>query len=221
MSGRQAEIREAALRRFYERGYHATSLKEIARDVDLRAPSLYNHIDSKQRLLQDIMFEGIESLISEVQSAIAGADSILDKIRLGAEAHIRHHAQRRIAAHVNTYEIPALEEPARTNLLRRRRDYAHMWRTLVETGVREGVCLTDNPKLAAFALIDLGAGVARWFRPDGEIREDGMIAFYGDLALRIVGAHVPAGAGVAESAALRRDNSRLLARSGPEHLDDA
>lgn len=191
-SGRLLEIRQAALRRFYERGYHATSLKEIARDVDLRAPSLYNHIDSKQRLLQDLMFDGIESLISEVQAAIASGDSILEKIRLGTEAHIRHHVQHRIATHVNTYEIPALEEPARTRLLQRRRDYAQMWRALVESGVREGVCHTENPKIAAFALIDLGIGVSRWFRPDGEVPEEDMIAFYGSLALRMVGAQADA-----------------------------
>jgi hypothetical protein len=67
-----------------------------------------------------------------------------------------------------------------------------MWRALVESRVREGVCHTENPKIAAFALIDLGIGVARWFRPDGEIPEEDMIAFYGGLALRMVGAQADA-----------------------------
>lgn len=185
---RNLEVREVAVQLFYERGYHATSLKDIAQRMNLRAPSLYNHIGSKQELLQEIMFSGIESLDSEFEAAVASVQDVTDKIRFGAEAHIRHHIRCRVQAHVNTYEIPSLDEPAHTKLLARRRGYAHKWEMMISQAVAEGRAFTSHPKLAAFSIIDLGAGVARWYRPGGQLSEDEMVAYYGDLSLRIVGA---------------------------------
>lgn len=183
---RNLEVREIAVQLFYERGYCATSLKDIAERMHLRAPSLYNHIGSKQQLLQEIMFSGIESLTREFDEAVASAEDVADKIRLGTEAHIRHHIRCRVQAHVNTYEIPSLEEPARTELLRRRRNYARQWEALIAQAVAEGRAFTEHPKLAAFSIIDLGAGVARWYRPGGALSEDSLVDYYGAIALRIV-----------------------------------
>jgi AcrR family transcriptional regulator len=185
---RSIEVQETAVVLFYERGYHATSLKDIAKRMNLRAPSLYNHIESKQKLLREIMFNGIESLESELDSAIASSEDVTEKIRLGAEAHIRHHIRNRIQAYVNTYEIPSLDEPARSELLARRRRYARKWEALISQAVAEGRAWTLSPKLAAFSIIDLGAGVARWHRPGVGLPEDELVAYYGDLALRIAGA---------------------------------
>lgn len=183
---RNLEVREVAVELFYERGYRATSLRDIAQRMNLRAPSLYNHIGSKQELLREIMFSGIDSLSSEFEEAIRSAEDVTEKIRLGAEAHIRHHIRCRVQAHVNTYEIPSLDEPARTELLRRRRDYARRWESLIAQAVFEGRAATKHPKLAAFSIIDLGAGVARWYRPGRAISEDRLVDYYGELALRIV-----------------------------------
>jgi AcrR family transcriptional regulator len=185
---RKMEIRQAAVRLFYERGYYGTSLKDVADAVNLRAPSLYNHIESKQKLLQEIMFDGIVSLAEEFESAVASSDVVTEQLRLATEAHIRHHARSSLEAHVNTYEIASLEEPARSDLLELRRSYARAWEALIQRGIDEGVFLTSQPKLAAFSIIDLGAGVARWYRPTGQVSEDALISYYGKLSLQIVGA---------------------------------
>lgn len=183
---RNLEVREVAVQLFYERGYRATSLKDIAQRMNLRAPSLYNHIGSKQELLQEIMFSGIDSLANEFDEAVSSAEGVTDKIRLGAEAHIRHHIRCRVQAYVNTYEIPSLDEEPRRELLSRRRNYARRWEALIAQAVAEGRAFTRHPKLAAFSIIDLGTGVARWYRPGGSLSEDSLVDYYGDLALRIV-----------------------------------
>jgi AcrR family transcriptional regulator len=186
---RNLEIRQVAVKLFSEKGYNATSLKDIATVMNLRAPSLYNHIESKQKLLQEIMFDGIKSLTDEFTEAVGTASDVTDQLRAATEAHIRHHARQGVVAHVNTYEIPNLEEPAHSKLLEARRTYARMWEDLIQRGIDEGLFDTVHPKLAAFSIIDLGAGVARWFRADGELSEDELVRYYGHLALRIVGAH--------------------------------
>lgn len=180
---RPLEIRDAAIRLFYERGYNATSLKEIADVVQLRAPSLYNHIDSKQKLLQDIMFDGVGALIADTDVAIAGSDDIIEQIRLAAGALVRHNIVRQRQAYVNTVEIPSLEEPARDELIRRRRAYIDRWVALIERGVAEGRVIAPEPMLSAFNIIDMIAGLARWYRPEGRWSQDQLVAHYGRMVL--------------------------------------
>jgi AcrR family transcriptional regulator len=183
---RPREIREAAARLFWERGYAATSVNDIAAAVNIRAPSLYNHIESKQQLLHDIMFGGIRAMREAFDNAISVSDDTAERIRLAAEAHVLHHAHRSLEAQVATYEIPHLDEPARSVLLAERRAYARDWRLLIERGVSEGICNVASAKLAAFMLIDLGIGVSRWFSAEGDLSSDQIAKIYGDVALRIV-----------------------------------
>ena len=184
---RIAEISQVALQLFFEKGYNGTSMQDIAEVLHMRAPSLYNHVGSKQEILRGIMFDGIESIHRDFRDAVAGVEGVADQIRCGAEAHVRHHARRALSAHVNTYELLSLHEPARTEVLRRRQAYARAWIRLIERGDTLGVCHTPSPRLAAYAIIDMGIGVARWYRPDGPLPQKTLTAIYGQLALRIVG----------------------------------
>lgn len=183
---RSDEIQSAAIELFYEQGYNATSLKEIADRINLRAPSLYNHIESKQKLLQDIMFDGIDVLNSEFDEAVAQSEDIFEKIRLAAQALVRHNIRRKKQAYVNSTEIPSLEAGARDELVRRRRSYADRWVKLIESGVSAGVIVSSEPLLTTFNIIDLCAGLSRWYRPDGRWSEERLVAHYGRLTVSML-----------------------------------
>ena len=188
LGSRQEEVRRVAANFFFQYGYKGTSLKQIAKALGLRAPSLYNHIHSKQELLRDIAFEGTKTLLQEFDSAVATTDDPIEQIRRAAAAHIRHAARRRIQAHVSMHELEFLEEPAKSQLIELRVEYTAKWRRLVEHAVDEKVCETEHPGLAALGIIDLGAGVARWYQPDGKLSEDELVDFYAEQALRLCGA---------------------------------
>jgi TetR/AcrR family transcriptional regulator, cholesterol catabolism regulator len=183
---RSPEIQAAAVRLFYEQGYNATSLKDIAKVVGMRPPSLYNYIDSKQKLLQDIMFDGISLLTADFDTAIARSEDVVEQIRLAAEALTWHNIHRQTQAYVNTVEIPSLEEPARAELIRRRRAYVRRWAALIERGVAEGLAVAPEPMLIAFNIVDLIAGLARWYQPSGRWSEASLIEHYGQLTLRML-----------------------------------
>jgi AcrR family transcriptional regulator len=186
-SRRLREIREAGVELFFERGYVGTSMKDIAARLDIRAPSLYNHVESKQEILRQISFEGMETLALEFDAATSMTPHVLDKIRRGAEAHARVCARRRKASHVANSEIAHLEMPAQGEIRALRRDYTRTWIDLVERGVSEGHCDTTNAALTAFAIIDMCGSVARWFKPEGPFAESAVVSHYGDMALRLVG----------------------------------
>lgn len=187
LSARSIDVRDAALTLFAERGYHGTSMQDIAAALQLRAPSLYNHVSSKQEILRDVMVETMNALTKVVRSAIAGTDDTVEQLRRAAEAHVRYHARHPREVRVGNHELAALDQPHRGSVTSLRHDYSRMFVALIERGVEEGVFDTRSPLLATYAILQMGIGVSMWYRPGGELSEDDIVFQYGDIALRIVG----------------------------------
>jgi AcrR family transcriptional regulator len=69
-SDRFDQILVAAAALIYERGYHATSLRDIAAAVDIKAASIYYHFSNKQELLVKIMSRTMDDLIDAAHDAL-------------------------------------------------------------------------------------------------------------------------------------------------------
>src|SRR5262249_25616397 len=160
---RPADVREAALTLFAERGYHGTSMKDIAAVLGIRAPSLYNHLESKQALLQEIMLGTMETLIREQDAVLATTDDVVERPRRTMEARARFHSGYAGEVRIGNSQIPHLDEPMQTRIRELRRRYARPWISLIEQGVAEGRFETPSPQLAAYAMLQMGMGVSLWF----------------------------------------------------------
>jgi AcrR family transcriptional regulator len=187
VSGRVAEIREVALSLFAQRGYHATSMKDIGDALGIRAPSLYNHFESKQQILVEVMRGTMEQLLRDHTDALASTNDIVEQLRRATEAHVRYHARFRDEIQVGNIEIRALEEPERSRIVSLRREYSDSWEELIARGVQRRVFRVSSARLTAWAILEMGIGVARWFDPAGEMSEALLAYHYGDMALRLVG----------------------------------
>lgn len=186
--GRSAEIREAALTLFAERGYHGTSMKDIAAVLGIRAPSLYNHVASKQEILREVMSGTMEALLAEHAAAVGSSEDVVERLRRAAEAHVRYHARHRREIRVGNREVRSLDDPARTRVVDLRRRYARSWEGIIEAGRAAGRFDVPAPRLATYAILQMGIGVSDWFREDGPLSEAVIAYHYGDMALRLVGA---------------------------------
>jgi AcrR family transcriptional regulator len=188
---RGAAIREAALELFTRVGYPATTMADIGAAVGIRGPSLYKHLASKQDLLVDIMTSTMDDLLAAHRAAVATTDDPVERLRRATEAHVRYHARHRQEAFVGTREIRSLAEPHRGQVVARRAEYEQSFRRLIEDGVRAGHFHVASARLASYAILDLGMGVAVWYREDGEFGEDTLVWRHSEFALRIVGAEPP------------------------------
>jgi AcrR family transcriptional regulator len=179
-------IRNAAIDLFFERGYYGTSMREIADHLGVASASLYHYVPSKQALLRDIMLGNMENLQREFDAATSGEATTREKIRRGAEAHVRHHVIRAREAKIDHSEVETLVEPAREELKQLRRAYGRVWVELIEAAVADGTATCRSPKLTAFAILDMGIGVSRWFREDGPLSGNSLPVLYGDFALNML-----------------------------------
>ncbi|WP_218024857.1 TetR/AcrR family transcriptional regulator [Nocardia pseudovaccinii] len=184
----RADVRDAALTLFAERGYHGTSLKEVAQRLGIRTPSLYNHMDSKASLLSEIVLETLDHVTNDFQKVMAEVDGHSAKLRAATEVYALRHATHRREALVVNQDTTHLEEPDRSVAQDIRRRHERAFRQIIIDGRREGVFTVDSPKLASFAIREMCVSVARWFRDDGDMTPQQVAEWYGDYALRIVGA---------------------------------
>ncbi|GAA4984426.1 TetR/AcrR family transcriptional regulator [Yinghuangia aomiensis] len=193
MSGspRSDDIRAAALDLFTRRGYEATTMADIGAAVGIRGPSLYKHVASKQDLLAGLITGAMNDLLALHRAAVATTADPVERLRRATEAHVRYHARHRKEAFVGTRELRSLQEPHRSDVLALRAAYESGFRELVNAGVEAGRFRVASARLTSYAILDLGMGVAVWFREDGEIGEDAVVWEYGELALRIAGAGLP------------------------------
>jgi AcrR family transcriptional regulator len=185
---RLEEIRTAALELFATKGYRATTMHDIGERVGIRGPSIYKHVESKHALLVEIMVRTMDDLLAIQQAAILSTNDFSKQLQRLAESHARYHARHRFEAFVGTREIDSLDEPYRTDVITRRSTYEFGFRSVIEAGVAAGIFRVPSARLASYGVLDLGMGIAVWYRPDGPLTEDEIALSYGELALRLVGA---------------------------------
>lgn len=188
MTPRATAVRDAALTLFAERGYRGTTMRVIAEAVGLQAPALYNHVASKQQLLEEIMVATIQRLIEDFEEAVSTTDDPAEQLRRGVESHVRYHARHRFEAFVGNRELFNLAEPARGQQVELRSTYERGFRGVIERGCETGQFDVNSSRLATYAILEMGIGVSVWFRPDGPLTESAVALRYGEFALRMVSA---------------------------------
>lgn len=186
----KADVRQAALTLFAERGYHGTSLKDVAASLGLRTPSLYAHIESKQSLLLDIVMETVDQVVEDFDGVMAEVDDPVERLHRATFVYALRHATHRREALVVNQDTVHLEEPNLSVAQQIRRKHEHSFRQLIVDGKKAGLFTVESPKVASFAIREMCVSVARWFRDDGDVSAPEVARQYGDYALSIVGAPV-------------------------------
>src|SRR5919201_2701555 len=158
MSSRRLELTRLAARLFAEKGYHGTSVGDLAAAMGVQKGSLYAHIDSKADLLWEVAREGaaaFHAALDEIPDELAASE----KIRLALRAHLRGVAEQLDVATVFVREWRYLEGERREEILAERRRYEERFRALFREGRELGELRTDLDEGAA-ALLALSA--ANW-----------------------------------------------------------
>src|SRR5436853_2514772 len=110
METRKDQIRQKAQTLFRERGYAATSMRDLAETMGIEAASLYNHIASKEEILQQICFSMAEMFFTSFENSVT-ASNPTERLRCAIEAHLRVIAANADASAVFLHEWRHMGEP--------------------------------------------------------------------------------------------------------------
>jgi TetR/AcrR family transcriptional regulator, cholesterol catabolism regulator len=183
---RRREIDEVASELFHANGYSATSVRDIARALDIQGASLYAHVASKEDLLWSIVDRAATAFEQAVERALADTATHDPVERLAAivEAHVEAITADPERASVFVTEWRHLSPERREAIGARRDAYERRVRDLIADGQAIGAFATVDAAIAATYLLTALNGIATWYRPDGRLSADRIADQYVDLALR-------------------------------------
>lgn len=163
---RKEHILIAAAELFRDRGYAGTSMRDLARAVDLQVSSLYNHIKGKQELLQDICFANAHRYQEGITAIEASAQSATERVRALLALHIDMATQDFTSITSFNDEWRHLEEPALSRFKQLRRTYEERFLQIIRQGIQSGEFSVNDPQLALFTILSAVRWVYDWYRPD-------------------------------------------------------
>jgi AcrR family transcriptional regulator len=168
----------AAVRMFNERGFHATSLEDVAASLGVTKPVIYHHLGNKEQVLFECVRLGLEELRLGAEQARATAGSGLDRLK----TFLRSYAESVMGDFGKCVirtgdELLSPQSRADLRALKGRIDQD--LRTMIEDAVADGSANVSDVRLTAFTLAGALNWPARWYRPDGDLDSR-------DIAYRLV-----------------------------------
>jgi AcrR family transcriptional regulator len=184
--GREA-ITGAAREIFAERGYHGTSIRDIARRAGLSLSALYYWHPSKQHLLAALMEEITHDYFHRCDRALreAGEDPV-DRLRALVRATVEYRVSLRVESNIAMREWRNLEPDNRERLDGLRDAASGLWADLMADGVARGAFHCPYPDDARRTIVAACNAIAQWYEPGGGITLPDLVERYTDIALRIV-----------------------------------
>ncbi len=164
---------------FREKGFGAASMRDLAENIGIEAASLYNHIRSKNEILESVCFAVANRFNTYFDEVDTSGEGVLQKI----ETMLRFHIQQMIENHeeviVSDREWKHLDEPYRSNFHNQRRNYRKRFAALLEEGIKKGDIKKIDAPTAILVMLHAVSGIESWHRSTAKISakelEDNMI----------------------------------------------
>ncbi len=166
---RRAEILHAALRAFREKGYHATTLDDIAEHVGVRKTALYHYFPDKESILYECHRESLCELRRLMTFATENAHSASERLALAIREHVRVMIET-LEGSPLAFEVTALSASHQAEVIKARDEYERGLRHMIDSGVVDGEFRQVDSKIAVFAILGAINWIARWYRPEGEVK---------------------------------------------------
>ena len=166
---RRAEILRSALRAFRDKGYHATTLDDIAEHVGVRKTALYHYFPDKESILYECHRESLAEVRRLMAIAGKSAESAAEHLALVIREHVRVMIET-LEGSPLAFEVTALSPERQTEVIRARDKYERGLRKIIYSGVKGGEFRPVDSKIAVFAILGAINWIARWYRPEGAVQ---------------------------------------------------
>lgn len=172
-------ILQKAAAMFRQRGFAATSMRDLAEVVGIEAASLYNHISSKNEILEAICFEMANHFNTHMDQIEATRQSALSALEAVLRFHIKQMVDNYEQVYVSDREWKHLQEPYLSNFQTQRRTYRKRIAHLIDMGIQKKEILPIDSATAVLIMLHAISGIESWHRSKKRISarelEDNML----------------------------------------------
>jgi AcrR family transcriptional regulator len=175
---RRQEILHAALRAFKERGYHATTLDDIAEQIGVRKTALYHYFPDKEAILYECHRESLAE-IDRLMKEARELDTATEQLAHVVKEHVRVMTDT-LEGSPLAFEVTAFSAERQKEMIAARDRYERELRRIIDRGIKEGEFRAVDSKIAVFAVLGAINWIARWYRPEGSVQAAELGAQFAD-----------------------------------------
>ena len=177
------KIFDQSVRIFKQKGYHATSMQNIADAVGLQKGSLYHYISSKEELLFKIFERSTGALTQQLEAIIVSKDSPTDKLRRAMEAHLTALCEQLDIYTVYLSERRALSGRYHAKVRAEGERHARLLEQIIQQGIASKDFRAVDTKMAAHAILGMCNWLYQWYSPDGRLTPQQIAEIFSDLTI--------------------------------------
>jgi AcrR family transcriptional regulator len=167
-SKKELILRKAAAM-FREKGFAATSMRDLAETVGIEAASLYNHIRSKNEMLEAICFDVANRFNANMDAIEAGTEKSIKKVETLLRFHIKEMVGNYEEVYVSDREWRHLDEPYLSNFQNQRRIYRKRFAAIIDDGIRKNEIRQIDAPTAVLIVLHAVSGIESWHRSKARI----------------------------------------------------
>lgn len=181
---RRDQIIHAAARLFREKGYRATSIRDLGEGLGITSAALYYHFRNKDEILCEVMRHGIESVRRAVEAAMAPEEHADDRIRAGLRAHLMESLAHQDFTAVLLRERRALRPESHGRVVEESDAYERLWKGVLGDAYERGL-IKEGVDIRLLRLLGLGAmnWVTVWYREEGGYRPEQVADAFLDMVM--------------------------------------
>ena len=180
---RRAHILKVANRLFSQKGYHSTSMRDLAAALGLTQGSLYNHFASKEELLFAIIDHVSDEFLAALEPIAQSEASPIEKLRAAVRVHLQVIAENLETATVFLNEWKFLSPDYKERIKAKRDRYEALFRAIIAQGVEQGELRSVDIKFATMLTLSALNWFYQWYSPKGPLTAEEIADRYVDLLL--------------------------------------
>jgi AcrR family transcriptional regulator len=165
---RPDDILRTATQVFRRRGYHHTTIDEIANELFLTKAGVYHYFSSKQEILEAICTRALAAAEQAVLSAFSEETEPYARLRLALERYADVLMQQEGLA-ILIRHVDELSEAGQEEIRKRRKAIESMVQRTVDEGIKTGVFETGNARVAVFGMLGALNWMYSWYEPEGPL----------------------------------------------------
>ena len=171
-TSRKIFILQKASVMFLEKGFSATSMRDLATAVGIEAASLYNHIRSKNEILEAICFDVANRFTDHLEIIETGTEGPLKKAEIILRFHIRQMIEQYEEVVVSDHEWKHLDEPYLSNFHNQRRSYRKRFASIIEEGIKKNEIKDIDPHTSVLLMLHAVSGIESWHHSTAKVNAD-------------------------------------------------
>ena len=178
---RNEEIFRVISRMFAEKGYLETTMRDIARELNIKPPSLYNYFKCKEEALFILVKESMENALKKMENICNSNISAEEKLYRIIEFHTYAYSIKKEGPTLLLNHVDKLSEEHRHILIEEQRRLVNMATEVLEDLIKEGKIKNIPPKIALFAFFGMTNYSLKWYDSKGSVKPEDLTRFFSEI----------------------------------------